>query len=171
MTDGHGGYLSPKLEGRRNDAKGGNGVYALEPVETGELLVVWSGTLYDYDSLMTLPEQRRSRCVQVEENLFLVPVPEHDPADFVNHSCDPNAGVVGQIALIALRPIAIGEEVCFDYAMTDGSPYDEFECGCGTVLCRHRVTGNDWKLSELQTRYAGHFSPYIQRRINKFNAN
>ena len=28
-------------------------------------------------------------------------------------------------------PPAAGEEVCFDYAMTDGCAYDEFECVCG----------------------------------------
>ena len=33
--------------------------------------------------------------------------------------------------------------------------------------CRHHVTGDDWQLPELQTRYAGHFSPYIQRRIDE----
>ena len=32
------------------------------------------------------------------------------------------------------------------------------------------MTGDDWKLPELQTRYAGHFSPYIQRRIEKRGA-
>lgn len=167
MTQQHGGYLSPKLEGRHHPNKGGNGVYAVQPVKTGELLVVWSGTIYDYDSLMELPEQNRSRCVQVEENCFLVPAVQDDPADFVNHCCDPNAGVVGQIAVLALRDIEPGEEVCFDYAMTDASPYDEFDCGCGAPNCRKHITGNDWMKPELQAKYTGHFSPYIQRKIDK----
>ena len=29
------------------------------------------------------------------------------------------------------------------------------------------VTGNDWRLLELQERYAGHFSPFINARIAK----
>ena len=48
------------------------------------------------------------------------------PADWVNHSCEPNCGLSGQIALVALRRLEPGEEVCFDYAMSDGSPYDQF---------------------------------------------
>ena len=32
--------------------------------------------------------------------------------------------------------------------------------------CRGRVTGNDWRDPTLWKRYAGHFSPYLQRRIN-----
>jgi hypothetical protein len=32
------------------------------------------------------------------------------------------------------------------------------------------VSGDDWKLPELQKRYEGHFSPYIQRRIDAHKA-
>ncbi len=53
-----------------------------------------------------------------------------------------------------------------DYAMCDGSPYDEFDCECGSPLCRGRVTGEDWRNPELWQRYAGHFSPYLARRID-----
>ena len=49
--------------------------------------------------------------------------------------------------------------------MCDGSPYDEFDCACGSARCRGRVTGNDWRDPLLWKRYAGHFSPYLQRRI------
>ena len=71
------------------------------------------------------------------------------------------------MALVAIRPIAKGEEICYDYAMSDGSRYDEFCCSCGSSECRGRVTGNDWSLPELQVKYAGYFSPYLQRRIDE----
>jgi hypothetical protein len=65
-----------------------------------------------------------------------------------------------------MRDIKIGEEVCFDYAMCDTMPYDEFDCGCGSANCRGHVGGNDWQKPELQKRYAGFFSPHVQRRID-----
>ena len=68
---------------------------------------------------------------------------------------------------MALRDIQPDEEVCFDYAMTDSTPYDEFECHCGLPTCRKIVTGNDWKLPELWAKYQGYFSPYLQRRIEQ----
>ncbi len=92
---------------------------------------------------------------------------EPETADFINHCCNPNAGLSGQLALVALRDIAPGEEVCFDYAMTDGSVYDEFPCSCGAANCRGRVTGNDWMRPELWKRYGSHFSPYLLRRIER----
>jgi hypothetical protein len=170
MTEPRGGYHSPKLEGRLNLDKGGFGLYAREPVPAGELLVVWGGRVVDFATLATLPEHRQARSVQVEEGLYLVPVVDDDPADHVNHCCDPNAGLRGQIGLVALRDIEPGEEICFDYAMTDASPYDEFDCECGAAQCRKHITGNDWMLPEVQEKYAGHFSPYVQRRIDKLRA-
>ena len=63
-----------------------------------------------------------------------------------------------------MRDVAAGEELCFDYAMTDTDDYDEFD-----VLVRHaavpgHVTGADWKEPELRDRYRGWHSAYIARR-------
>jgi hypothetical protein len=71
----------------------------------------------------------------------------------------------GNAVVVALRDIRPGEVVTYDYAMSDGSDYDEFDCSCGTAQCRGRVTGNDWMLPELQLRYRGSFSPYLAARI------
>jgi hypothetical protein len=49
--------------------------------------------------------------------------------------------------------------------MSDGSDYDEFECACGARLCRGKVTGYDWMQPDLQLRYRGSFSPYLENRI------
>lgn len=159
-------YLSPRLEARPVGDKGVYGVFAREPVAAGELLAMWAGELVSAADLPAVPPLVRSRSVQVEEDLYLVPTVT-EPADFFNHSCRPNAGLSGQIALVALRDIAPGEEVCYDYAMSDGSPYDEFVCRCGQPECRGRVTGDDWRRPELQARYRGYFSPYLQRRIDR----
>ncbi|MEO8610830.1 MAG: SET domain-containing protein-lysine N-methyltransferase [Chloroflexota bacterium] len=166
MTEPNVSYLSPKLEARPLPEKGFYGVYSHQAVPAAELLVMWSGGLYSLENLGKLPPLDQSRSVQVEDDLFLVPIKQGEPADFINHSCNPNAGLNGQIALVAMRDIAAGEEICYDYAMSDGSAYDEFECQCGEAACRHRVTGHDWRLPELQQRYRGYFSPYLQRRID-----
>ena len=156
-------YLSPKLQARPK--ANGHGVFAQQNLKKGELLVVFGGGICDLDTFTKLTKNDRSLSIQVEENLFLVPRPAGD-ADYVNHGCDPNAGLSGQTALVAMRDIRAGEEICYDYAMSDTTPYDEFECDCGAPDCRHRITGNDWQLLELQKRYAGFFSPHVQRRID-----
>ncbi len=163
-------YLSPKLDARPSPSNGGYGVYALEAVHTGELLAVWGGDVVNSEQLAGLALRTQQHSIQVEENLYLIPTRPPEPADYVNHSCEPNAGLMGQITLVALRDIVPGEEVCFDYAMCDGSPYDEFECACGAPACRRRINRNDWARPELWERYNGHFSPYLQRRIDRLRS-
>lgn len=158
-------YLSSKCVVRETGDRGGRTVVAGERIAKGELIVVWSGTLVERTELDALPPSVRRYSLQVEENQYLVSLSDCEPPDFVNHSCDPNAGLSGQIALVAMRDIEAGEDISYDYAMSDGSAYDEFDCGCGSTECRGRVTGEDWKRSELWQRYAGYFSPYLQRRI------
>jgi len=158
-------HLSPKLEARSVPEKGGMGVFALSPIGEGELLVLWGGRIVGESELDPTMPNFSQRVLQIEEGLFLLAPESLEPSDRFNHSCDPNAGFSGQIGLVAMRDIVAGEEVCFDYAMCDGSPYDEFICSCGSENCRGNITGEDWKRSDLRGRYAEYYSPYLQRRI------
>jgi hypothetical protein len=134
-------------------------------IEPGELIAVWSGRIIAADELDELPDDIRHHTVQVEEGLYLASLAPDEPPDYINHSCEPNAGLDGQVAIVAMQQILPGEEVTIDYAMCDGSPYDEFECECGTASCRGHVTGEDWRNPMLWERYGEHFSPYLKRRI------
>lgn len=158
-------YLTDKCEVQNRDVTGGKAVYARDVLEPGELIAVWTGRIVSTEELDELPEEIRRHTVQVEEGLYLASHEPDEGPDFINHSCEPNAGLDGQIAIVALTRIQPGEEVTIDYAMCDGSPYDEFDCACGSALCRGRVTGDDWRNPMLWERYAGHFSPYLERRI------
>jgi hypothetical protein len=158
-------YLTDKCEVQNHDITGGKAVFARDVIEPGELIAIWSGRIVTAEELDELSEEIRRHTVQVEEGLYLASHGPDEGPDFINHSCDPNAGLEGQIALVALQRILPGEEVTIDYAMCDGSPYDEFECACGSPICRGRVTGDDWRNPILWERYAGRFSPYLERRI------
>lgn len=157
-------YCSPKLEGREIPDKGFKGLFALEPIPQGELLAFFTGKLIDTEQLEALPPAQQVHILQVDENLYLEPF-QSEEAHLFNHSCQPNAWFEGAVTVVARRDIRAGEEVTFDYATCDGSPYDEFVCLCGSDLCRKTITGNDWQIPALWERYSGHFSPYLARRI------
>jgi uncharacterized protein len=161
-------YLSPKCVVVNDPTKGGGrGVVARAPIAKGEPVCVWGGRVISSAEVEALTNAERAHAVQVEEGLYLAVLELDEPASYFNHSCSPNAGFSGQIVLVAMRDIDEGEEVTFDYAMSDGSPYDEFECHCGSPECRGRITGDDWRNPDLWERYAGLFSPYLQRRIDQ----
>ncbi|MCE9647441.1 MAG: SET domain-containing protein [Chloroflexi bacterium] len=157
-------YLNSKCESR-DHVEGGCGVFAKSPIEKGELVSLWGGRIVRRDELDPSMPRFTQRVLQVDEDLFLLTAEEPEPNDCFNHSCEPNLGFFGQIGLVALRRIEAGEELSFDYAMSDGGPYDEFDCYCGTSGCRKKILGNDWRLPELWARYDGYFSPYLARRI------
>lgn len=161
------GYLSPKLEVRLAPEKGGYAVFAIKPIAKDEVLAVWGGQVVTLEQVLALPPDEQGHTIQIYDELYLAPMDMVESADNVNHSCDPNAGLRGQITLAAMRPIAPGEEITFDYAMADSSSFDEFDCACGSPRCRGRVTGDDWKRRELWKRYDGYFSTYLQKRIER----
>ena len=164
-------YLNPKCKAEQFKEKGGYGVVALEPIHKDEVISVWGGgrIVAEKDLDHTI-ESFTQRVVQVEEGLYLEMSLPLEPTDWFNHSCEPNIGFSGQLCLVAMRDIAAGEELSFDYAMCDGTAYDEFECQCGSRNCRGTVKGSDWSQAELWERYDGYFMPYLARRIAKLKA-
>lgn len=160
-------YLSQKCRMVEAPEKGGYSILAASPIAEGELIAMWSGRIVTGAELPFVAPELRHRAVQVEDDLYLLSLSAMEGADMINHSCDPNAKLSGQLAIVARRPIGAGEEITIDYATCDGSPYDEFECHCGSPLCRGRITGNDWQNPDLWMRYGDSFSPYLQRRINQ----
>lgn len=158
-------FTSPKLTLTESTCHG-RSLVANSLIQKGELLVVWGGDVLDASSLAALPPEFRAHSVQIEENLYQVSMQPWPDADFVNHSCDPNAILRGPSSLFSRRMIEAGTEITFDYATADSSPYDEFDCACGSKICRSRVTGNDWMHPDLWRNYEGGFSPYLQQRID-----
>ncbi|HUX44824.1 MAG TPA: SET domain-containing protein-lysine N-methyltransferase [Terracidiphilus sp.] len=62
----------------------------------------------------------------------------HCMAMFINHSCDPNCETEelnGRVWIMAIRNIAPGEEITYDYCLYDGGD-DEATCNCGALSCR-----------------------------------
>lgn len=109
--------------------------------------------------------------IEIYDGLFLVPPEYHslEKADRFNHSCDPNAGIKGQILLVARRKIRAGEEICFDYetaeiGKSDGTP---FYCNCGSKSCRKKINGLAWKSPSFRRKNSGFLSWFIDRRFNK----
>ena len=170
MTGQFYSHLNPKCDSGEFEEKGGCGVFAREPIKKGELICLWGGRIVASNELNPKMQYFTQRILQIEEGLYLeAPLPL-EPTDCFNHSCEPNVGFTGQIGLVAMRNIEAGEELNFDYAMCDGSNYDEFDCYCGSANCRGRVKGTDWSLRELWEKYDGYYMPYLARRIEALKA-
>ena len=83
----------------------------------------------------------------------------------VNHACDPNLGWSGD-ALVTLRAVSAGEELVVDYAMSVLDAEYFLRCHCPSYRCRQMVEGTDWRIPQLQRRYAGFWAPAVQALID-----
>jgi SET domain-containing protein len=87
----------------------------------------------------------------------------HSATMFVNHSCAANCEseeIDGRVWIMALRNIAAGEEITYDYCLYDGGE-DEAICNCGAKKCR----GTMYSPEEVRSRKA------VKKRDNKKTGN
>ena len=160
-------WISPKTEKGRPSPIHKLGFFAEKDISAGELVAVKAGHIIDCE---TLEENRRvikDSQLQIADGLYLAPLIEEEfegSMIYFNHSCEPNLGIDGQIAFVALRDIQGGEELTVDY----GTIYaDDFKmrCACGSPSCRQAVTGEDWRIPELQQKYGQHFAWFILQKL------
>jgi hypothetical protein len=145
----------------------GRGILAVAPIAAGELVAIKGGHILTTAEVASLPERLRNSEIQIADGFHLAAVEEaeYEPVMlFINHSCQPNVGFAGNTVLVAIWDISPGEELTTDYALFDDSD-ETMRCRCGTPACRGVIGGRDWQRPELQRKYGGYFSSYLQRRF------
>ena len=160
-------WFSPKTEKRASPIEG-RGLFARDAISAGEIVAVKGGAIMDSASFALVRDQVSPAEIQIEEGLYIAPRGADEVEANIlclNHSCNPNVGVRGQITFVAMRDIPKDAELTIDYAMIDGDPAERMECSCGAPECRKTITGSDWRRREIQRRYAGYFSRYINDRF------
>jgi uncharacterized protein len=157
--------LSEKVEVRKSDIQG-TGTFAKDNIKKGEIVFIKGGHILKGEELFT--SSQINSYLPLGNNYFLAartPEEEVEIKLYVNHSCEPNCGLRGDIVFIAIRDIEKDEELTFDYAFVDDEDY-KIECHCGKPSCRKIITGFDWKLKELQDKYYDYFASYLKQKIN-----
>lgn len=160
-------YRSPKTVVRSSQI-GGRGLFATAPIHRGEVVSVNGGHLLDRAGMAAHGGAVGDAELQVTDDLFLAPVGEAEfdgVMMFLNHSCEPNVGIQGQIVFVAMRDVAAGEELTLDYGTIDHD-IPTMTCRCGAAVCRGVVTGRDWQRPELQRKYGQYFAWYLLEKMH-----
>ncbi|MBF5042066.1 SET domain-containing protein [Aggregicoccus sp. 17bor-14] len=131
----------------------GRGAFATRPIKKGERFVEYTGERisqkeadkrYD-DSRM---ERHHTFLFSVDARTVIDATHTGNDARFINHSCAGNCEAVidnRRIFIEALRDIAPGEELAYDYGYERGEPEDDAElealypCRCGAPECRGTI--------------------------------
>jgi len=159
---------SPKLEFYESP-ECGIGVITKSEIAKGESVGIFGGHIVSLPERKILPAEMEHFYLQVSDDLTLTHISleqvRHSKIEFINHSCEPNVGFSGQIELVAMRDIGAEETIAFDYATCTSEPEFKMECFCGAAGCRQYITGDDWKIPELQRKYKNYFQPYLERKM------
>lgn len=125
---------------RMGSAAFGRAVFAVETISKGELVIRLGGQRFDRSELPHPYTDFEDKYLQIGRDEYLGPSGEFD--DYINHSCDPNSGLLidaTSVVLVALREVFPGEEITFDYSTTMDEDDWELDCGCGSPICRGTI--------------------------------
>ena len=125
------------------------GCYTTTPIAKGTRVVEYTGPLLD--------KEEADRRYEDKPITYLFGIGDgsrvidgHGIAMFINHSCDANCEteeIDEHVWIMAIRNIAAGEELCYDYCIYDGRDEDA-PCNCGARKCR----GSMYSAEELRRR-------------------
>jgi SET domain-containing protein len=141
----------------RASSLGGLGVFATERVEAGEVVAEFDGDIYPFQ-YPRWTEDLLNHTIQFERYKFRDAT---GIARRINHSCEPNCGIRELFKIVTMRPIEPGEEITFDYEMTEDSLWWRMECGCGTPSCRKLIGAHRNMPLEVKAKYKGFISEWL----------
>lgn len=134
----------------------GKGVFALRPIAEGERIIEYTGSVLSWKEA----QRRHPHDPSDPNHTFFFHIDDDRVIDgkdgnsskWINHACDPNCEAdedseSGRVFIQALRDIAPGEELNYDYGLiVDGRVSEklkrEYACRCGSKKCRGTMLSN-----------------------------
>ncbi|MDT4989554.1 MAG: uncharacterized protein QOI74_3648 [Micromonosporaceae bacterium] len=133
----------------------GRGVFAARSFTVGERVIAARTTGVSRERTRLSFQTDWDRHVDLDE-----------PVQLVNHSCVPNTAVAdnahGGYDLVAIRPIAVGEELGWDYESTEYEIVGMDQCLCGASACRGRPRGFRYRVATGPALAPAHVAPYLR---------
>jgi SET domain-containing protein len=144
---------APSASGRRIQTRRsgihGNGVFAVQDIAEGETLIEYKGEVISWkEALRRHPhdpaQPNHTFYFHIDDDHVIDGKVQGNAARWINHSCEPNCEAdedEGRVFIKALRNIAAGEELNYDYGLMIDEPYtkkllSEYPCWCGSADCR-----------------------------------
>jgi len=157
---------------------GGIGLFAVQNIKRGSVIAKWEDLneelFFSWQDFEKLDDATREMvidyCAQTEDgfyaprNINLISLPWH-----MNHCCDGNVGFNIDGDFVAIKDVARGEELAYDYGLVHTKPSFKLTCKCGVANCRKRITGNDWKDPDFQRKNHEYMTPEIREMIDAEN--
>ena len=151
-----------RIQVRRSGVHG-KGVFALQDIAEGDMVAEYVGEVISWDEA----QDRHPHDPAQPNHTFYFHVDADRVIDanfggnasrWINHACEPNCETderEGRIFIMALRDIAQGEELNYDYGLMLEERYTpklkaEYPCWCGAPSCRGTLLAPKRRISKLR---------------------
>lgn len=146
----------------KETTKMGAGIFASRDIAKDETILEFRGPRVKIEDVQGIPRE-------VWDHLFNVGLDEYiiarEPAVRTNHSCDPNAGIMKDVLLVAMRDIKKDEQITFDYSVITADNW-QLECRCGSPKCR-KIISNYADLPEALKKKYDKYTPGWIKGLDK----
>ena len=138
----------------------GRGVFAAKALRKGELILSIKGKVISTEEMLAASKYHLDHMGAIGKDLCMI---FGYPEKYINHSCSPNVFEIGR-KLFAMRSIKKGEELFYDYAISDVDDEWKMRCKCGSRNCRGVINGHFFQLPlNIQVKYY----PYLDSCFKK----
>ena len=130
----------------------GKGVFAVQPIAAGETIIEYVGEVISWEEAQRrhphdLCDPNHTFYFHIDGDHVIDALFEGNASKWINHACDPNCESDerdGRIFIQAVRDIAAGEELNYDYGLVLDERYTaklkaEYACHCGAADCRRTM--------------------------------
>jgi len=146
--------------------KYGKAVFAKAKIKKGEFIGAFNGKIYEAERAMLLPDVPPLRAgrhaVQFEPKKWRDGKVK-GLARYIAHSCNPNCGIKNMFEVVAMKDIKKGEEITWDYAMTENSDF-RMKCMCGAKSCRKIIGAYSMLSPKVRKKYKGYISEWLTQK-------
>lgn len=111
----------------------GKGIFAALDIKKGEVILHFTGEVIDLSQALLKEEYPLGNPLQIDSDKY---IDLEEPGVFINHSCEPNAGIANTTTLIALTDITQHTQIFFDYSTTMSDGLWIMNCACSSIHCR-----------------------------------
>ncbi|MGV9197969.1 MAG: SET domain-containing protein-lysine N-methyltransferase [Promethearchaeia archaeon] len=138
----------------------GKGIFAKNNIAKDEIIFTVKGTIkkerYDPFTYNAGPNW-----LALEKETWIAPF-DNNPWRYINHNCDPNAGLKEKVTVVAMKEIEKDEQVTIDYSITEADPYWRMKCKCGENTCRKEIRSIRFLPQNLFQKYKNYIPKYLK---------
>jgi uncharacterized protein len=137
----------------------GKGIFATRKIRKDEFIMKIEGPTIRWKYFFD--HRVGPNWVNAGKNLWRIPY-KHSSWNYINHSCQPNAGLPQRSKVVAMKDIEAGEEIVIDYSCTESALNWRMSCRCELVNCRKTIRSVQYLPVSLFETYRNYIPAFLQ---------